>query len=187
MNESVYRTPKWMRGFADFEINTGEDIKGKPSKRRQRKIDKENKRKEEKRKEREEQQRKEREEQKQKEFQNLYDQVKLYIQQHYDKCDIDVPKNGVIEIYQDKLKYSGKSLSFRLKIHTVNGTAVTDATIWWGDNEYSYQVSGLINLTFITFVMDIVYVYIKDGVIRKKVQKVQKKLTLRKNNQKITI
>jgi hypothetical protein len=33
MNESVYRSPKWLRNFIDFEINTGEDIKGKPSKK----------------------------------------------------------------------------------------------------------------------------------------------------------
>lgn len=32
MNEGVFRSPKWMRNFADFEINTGEDIKGEKSK-----------------------------------------------------------------------------------------------------------------------------------------------------------
>lgn len=33
MNESVYRSPKWLRKFIDYEIHTGEDIKGKVSKR----------------------------------------------------------------------------------------------------------------------------------------------------------
>ena len=65
INEGVYRSPKWMRNLADFEINTGDDIKGEPSKGRQRKIDAENKRKEEKRKKRrkkEEEKRREEEE-----------------------------------------------------------------------------------------------------------------------------
>lgn len=31
MNEAVLRSPKWMRNFLDFEINTGKDIKGEPS------------------------------------------------------------------------------------------------------------------------------------------------------------
>jgi hypothetical protein len=35
MNESVYRSPKWLRNFLDFEINTGADIKGEPSKKEQ--------------------------------------------------------------------------------------------------------------------------------------------------------
>jgi len=29
MNEAVHRSPKWLRSFLDFEINTGDDIKGK--------------------------------------------------------------------------------------------------------------------------------------------------------------
>ncbi|CAG7579694.1 MAG: hypothetical protein SLAVMIC_00022 [uncultured marine phage] len=34
----IYRSPKWLRNIIDFEISTGEDIKGVPSKRRQKKI-----------------------------------------------------------------------------------------------------------------------------------------------------
>ena len=41
MNESIIRSPKWLRKFADFEIHTGEDIKGKISKRDIRKKEKE--------------------------------------------------------------------------------------------------------------------------------------------------
>lgn len=33
MNEGVYRSPKWLRNFVDFELHTGEDIKGKVSKK----------------------------------------------------------------------------------------------------------------------------------------------------------
>ncbi len=34
MNEGVYRSPKWLRKFIDYELHTGEDIKGKVSKKR---------------------------------------------------------------------------------------------------------------------------------------------------------
>jgi hypothetical protein len=33
MNEAIYRSPKWLRNFVDFEVNTGDDIKGEPSKK----------------------------------------------------------------------------------------------------------------------------------------------------------
>lgn len=33
INEAVYRSPKWLRNIVDFEVNTGDDIKGEPSKR----------------------------------------------------------------------------------------------------------------------------------------------------------
>lgn len=33
INEAVYRSPKWLRNFVDFEVNTGDDIKGEPSKK----------------------------------------------------------------------------------------------------------------------------------------------------------
>ncbi len=38
INEGVFRSPKWMRNFMDFEINTGKDIKGQPSKKKLKKI-----------------------------------------------------------------------------------------------------------------------------------------------------
>ena len=34
LNESIYRSPNWLKKFADFEIHTGEDIKGDTSKSR---------------------------------------------------------------------------------------------------------------------------------------------------------
>ena len=33
LNEGVYRSPKWLRKFMDFEVSTGDDIKGKKSKK----------------------------------------------------------------------------------------------------------------------------------------------------------
>lgn len=42
IKEAIYRSPKWMRNFLDFEVATGSDIKGEPSKRQKRKeIEKE--------------------------------------------------------------------------------------------------------------------------------------------------
>ena len=41
INEAKYRSPKWLRNFVDYEINTGEDIKGEPSKKRAAKLEKE--------------------------------------------------------------------------------------------------------------------------------------------------
>lgn len=31
LNEGVYRSPKWLRKFVDFEVNTGDDISSKKS------------------------------------------------------------------------------------------------------------------------------------------------------------
>lgn len=41
LNESTYRSPKFLRNFFDFEINTGDDIKGEPSKKQIKKIERE--------------------------------------------------------------------------------------------------------------------------------------------------
>lgn len=41
LNESVYRSPKWLKKFLDFEVHTGEDIKDKVSKRELRRIEQE--------------------------------------------------------------------------------------------------------------------------------------------------
>lgn len=38
LSESVYRSPKWLQKFADFEFRTGEDIKGEPSEKQKEKI-----------------------------------------------------------------------------------------------------------------------------------------------------
>ena len=41
INEAKFRSPKWLRNFVDYEINTGEDIKGEPSKRKAARLEKE--------------------------------------------------------------------------------------------------------------------------------------------------
>jgi len=34
INEAKFRSPKWLRNYLDFEVNTGDDITGQPSERR---------------------------------------------------------------------------------------------------------------------------------------------------------
>jgi hypothetical protein len=41
LNEAKFRSPKWLRNYVDFEVNTGDDIKGEPSKRKAAKLEKE--------------------------------------------------------------------------------------------------------------------------------------------------
>lgn len=41
LNEAKFRSPEWLRNFVDFEVNTGDDISGEPSKRKAAKIEKE--------------------------------------------------------------------------------------------------------------------------------------------------
>lgn len=43
LNEAKYRSPEWLRNFVDFEVNTGEDIKGEPSKKRAAELEKKKK------------------------------------------------------------------------------------------------------------------------------------------------
>jgi len=41
LNEAKFRSPKWLRNYVDFEVNTGDDISGEPSKRKTAKLEKE--------------------------------------------------------------------------------------------------------------------------------------------------
>ena len=41
LNEAKFRSPEWLRNFVDFEVNTGDDISGAPSKRKAAKLEKE--------------------------------------------------------------------------------------------------------------------------------------------------
>jgi hypothetical protein len=41
LNEAKFRSPKWLRNYVDFEVNTGDDISGEPSKRKAAKLEKE--------------------------------------------------------------------------------------------------------------------------------------------------
>lgn len=92
-NESVIRSPKWMRNFLDFEINTGEDIKGEPSESRKRKLEEDRFKKmaEENLKNRKkaEADRKKAEKNKEKEAMEIFDTIKSYIYNKFANCEIN--------------------------------------------------------------------------------------------------
>lgn len=172
MNESVIRSPKWLRNFVDFEINTGEDIKGEPSKKMKKKLEEEERlrlekekqerqEKERLRKEKEENEKKERDERRGKEFDELFDVVRNYIENHYRECIISVPKTNYLTVEDDGITY--KKIDFKFKV-TLDNT-VTKPTfsvyIKWGKEEYSYTVSGLLYGTFKMYLMNYVYEYMK--------------------------
>ena len=119
MNEAVYRSPKWLRNFVDYEINTGEDIKGQPSKKRQKQIDAENARKEAERikaareeAERKRQEKIEEEKRKQKakeeRFDTLFRTCIVYIQANYRECEISIPEDNHVKIKSKKLLFDNR-------------------------------------------------------------------------------
>jgi len=97
INESKYRSPKWIRNFMDFELNTGEDISGEPSKKRQ-KIDEEEREKREKIKKEEEKFEEDRK------FNRLWKSIYSFINNNYETCIKKVEiKNNIIKITSSTL------------------------------------------------------------------------------------
>lgn len=160
MNEAVLRSPKWLRNFFDFEINTGEDIKGKPSKKRQKQMEEERKRKEKKQREKDRKAAEKREEEKKEEFKQLWESIKVYIMKNYDDCYISVPENGTLRISKKDLSTGGKNLEFSVELTSDwNNKSVLNVEATWGNEFYAYTVSGLVNVMFMRFLMDVVYEY----------------------------
>lgn len=179
MNEAVIRSPKWLRNIADFEINTGEDIKGKPSKRRQKKLDFEESEKrriaEEERLQREYQRREqEREQQRQKErikqdednkkkekFQILFDNVSSYIMTKYKDCKIDIPKANFLTIENNNLKVAGEYFEFKVTLNNTINIPTFESEIKHGNLKYSYTVSGLGYIDLKRFFVNTIYDWYK--------------------------
>lgn len=173
MNEGVLRSPKWLRNIADFEINTGEDIKGEPSLSRQKKLDAEKKRKEEETREkrrqeeearriREEEQRKIQEEQDKKDFQEIFQQVEAYIYHHYQECEISVPKSNFFTVEKHDLKYQNKTnLEFVVTLDNTIGIPTFNVELIVGKKTYNYKVSGLNYLQLKNFFADTIYEWYK--------------------------
>jgi len=171
MNEAVLRSPKWLRNIADFEINTGNDIKGAPSKRKQRKLDKEEERRKEEERLRKEIEEDEREEEEQrerirekekedKEFHNYFQLVMLYIRKHYKLCKISVPRDNFLIIEKYDLQLAGSS-DFEFKL-TLNNTVVTpmfSVYIKVDKVKYDYTISGLNYAEFKIFLINEVFFY----------------------------
>lgn len=171
MNEAVYRSPKWLRNFVDYEINTGEDIKGKPSKRRQKQIDFEESEKrriaEEERlqreyqKRQEEKQRQERiEKEKKDQFESLFGTIIIYIQANYKDCKITVPENNKLIIKSKSLKFNNKfDLDFEVTLLNEYRLPKFDVHIVFNNEYYDYTVSGLNYVDFKNFILNTIYPY----------------------------
>ena len=174
VNEGVYRSPKWMRNFADFEINTDDDIKGQPSKRRQKQIDKEEKRKEEKRKEDqrrgrerikkdEERIKQERKRKHNEKFNVLLEQVMGYIYSNYKNCEMEVPKEQYFKISKDNLSYRGDELTFEVTLNNIPSKPEFKVNIILGKEIYNYTISGLFYGELKMFIIGEVYPHFKSN------------------------
>jgi hypothetical protein len=161
INEAVLRSPKWMRNFLDFEINTGKDIKGEPSEKEKRRLEEERreseKRKEEERRESE----KRKEEEFKKEAMNIFDSIKSYIVDYYYKCDVTVNGDDFI-ISKDELQYKNKNIEFRLNLHYREPLPKFTIDCTYDNRNISFVVSGYIHLSFKTYIINTVYNYHKD-------------------------
>jgi len=171
MNESVIRSPKWLRNFVDFEVNTGEDIKGAPSKRRQKKIDFEESEKRRKaeeerlhkeyQKRQEEKNRKEREEKEESDkFDELFLMVMQYIYGNFKSCKISVPNANFLTIESpDNIGVKGTDVIFKVTLNNTMRLPTFNVYIKYGKKEYSYKVSGLNYIQLKNFIIDEVYKY----------------------------
>jgi hypothetical protein len=173
MNESVIRSPKWLRNFVDFEVNTGDDIKGEPSKRMKKKIESERLKKEEEEKERRrkfraeeakaEEERKKREDKEDSDkFDELFLMVIKYIYGNYKDCKISVPNANYLTIESpDGIGVKGTDVIFKVTLNNTVGRPTFSVYIKYGKKEYSYNVSGIaaIYLEFKIFILNEVYKY----------------------------
>ena len=156
MNESIIRSPKWLRNFVDFEINTGSDIKGEPSKKQKEKMEEERLRKEEKEKQ---QKLKEEEEEL---FKTLFEVVESYIFNSYKDCNISIPRDNRIIIEKHDLLYNN-SINFEFKVTLLNEYTIPkfDIEIIYGKKTLNYTVQGLVYITLKNYIINTVYPYYK--------------------------
>lgn len=171
MNEAVYRSPKWLRNFVDYEINTGEDIKGKPSKRRQKQIDEENARKEaerkrqqqeeaERRRQQKEEDEKRREDAKKDLFDTLFRTCIVYIQANYKDCEITVPEDNKLKIKSKNLTFNNKyHLNFEIILLNEYKFPKFEVHLNFNNEDYDYIVSGLNYADFKIFILNTIYPY----------------------------
>lgn len=179
MNESVYRSPKWMRNFADFEVNTGDDIKGEPSKRRQRQLDEEEREKEEKRQEKIRQEKKrseyakeflkaEKKREHKKMYMTLFNAIKKYIFSDYDKCDLKVVSENIFKISKENSTYSGKKLDFSVILDNSVVKPTFKVVITYDGEYFNYTSSGTIHQKLKDFIVRVVYPYYTESFNKKK-------------------
>lgn len=149
MNEGIYRSPKWLRNVADFEINTGDDIKGEPSKRKQKKLDDESKRLRDIEKEKDE-----------KIFDLLNPLVMKYIINNYKSCDISI-ESGNIRIKKNGISYDNIELKFDLLLKTAIVKPTFILNIKYGTKIFNYEISGLSYSDIKNYIINTIYPWYK--------------------------
>jgi FtsZ-interacting cell division protein YlmF len=170
MNEAVLRSPKWLRNFVDFEVSTGEDIKGEPSKKMKQKEEERKKieAEERERREKEERERREKEEkekaetrknEKEQEFDDLLKEIVTYIYSNYTKCNVNVPKHNFLTIEKDRLTYDNKKLRFKITLDNTISHPTFDVYVKWGNEVYDYKISGVIYTSVKNFFVTTLYDY----------------------------
>ncbi len=183
-NEAIYRSPKWMRNFLDYEVATGKDIKGEPSLRAKEKMAKEKaekeKREREERAERQrreaeerEERRKEEEERQKQEFQDTWNAVVQFIYRNYRECYLSIPERNYIKIECDGLHINHVNLDFVVTFDNTIRMPVFHVNIKYGDKDYDYKVSGLNYTDFKIFILDTIYPFIQSGRAKKRPEKKQ--------------
>jgi len=180
MNEGVIRSPKWMRNFVDFEVNTGDDIKGEPSKKKQKKIDAEKERlkkeketrDEEEREARRERQEKRQQQQKQQqdaEFEKLFNIVLSYIVGNYKDCYIYVEINHQLTVEKNDLTSTlYKELEFKVILDDSETIPKFKVYIKANDKIYNYIAKGLLYTKHISFFRSTIYDFYRLGYAKKK-------------------
>lgn len=161
VNESIYRSPKWLRNFADFEINTGKDIKGEPSLKRKKEMEEERRIKAEKEAKEEESRKKAEKERDTREFNRHFETVIGYIYNHYKECKISIPSNNKFTIERDDLILDTLSFKFKITLNDEIQMPTFNVYINYGKKYYNYTTSGIIYTQFKTFLIDVVYFWYK--------------------------
>lgn len=144
LNESVYRSPKWLQKFADFELRTGKDIKGGPSEKEKEIIRKKQEEENRVRQERENQYRRERERYESEKRIREEDQRKRNDQQRLDK-----ELNDLFNLLMNDFKYNpyddkydtvsnnGK-ITFKYRFENGQTFEMFDNSIVYIDNKYKH-------------------------------------------------
>jgi hypothetical protein len=145
MNESVIRSPKWLRNVVDFEINTGEDIKGKPSKKNQQKIDDELKRKKQEKEQQDTEEAERKKKEKEELFDKLFNTIIAWTTANYKQCEISGYSER-IRIKMDNLVYEKVNMfSFDLTLINDAIKPKFDVTINYNDIKFSYSAGGFVS------------------------------------------
>ena len=178
INEGIYRSPKWLRNFLDYEISTGEDIKGEPSIKMKKKIEEEkikaDKIREEERikanKIREEERIKE-EERNKENFKTFLNYVISYIELNYKNCKITIPEYNKITIEKDNLSlrsYNKYEFAFNLTLDNNYKLPKFYVKINLFDPEtysnifyFNYEINGIIYISFKNFILNTIYPWYK--------------------------